>query len=170
MNMTTSYSALLLDPANTTLYWDDLEQGTRFTSSARTITESDVVGFAALSADYNRMHVDAEFAAQSSFGQRIAHGMLVASISIGLLTRTVQNQLMEKALVGLLENKLSWPKATFFNDTIHVVAEVAERRETRRADRGIIVFRRQTFNQRGEVVCDSSTTMLMLRRPQESAA
>lgn len=146
------------------LYWDDLPAGTRFESSSRTITESDVVGFACLTADFNRMHVDAEFAAKSMFGQRIAHGMLIASISIGLLTRTVYNQRMEHALVGLLENRLTFPKPTFFGDTVRVVAEVTEQRETRRPDRGIVVFRRQTFNQRGEVVVEATTTMLILRR------
>src|SRR5690554_6070145 len=90
------------------LYWEDLPEGTRFTTSSRTITEGDVVNFACLTADFNRLHVDAEYAKGTSFGQRIAHGMLVASASIGLVTRTPENSRMEPSLLGLLENRLSF--------------------------------------------------------------
>lgn len=148
------------------LYWDDLLEGTSFVTSHRTITESDVVNFACLTADFNRLHVDAEYAKASPFGKRIAHGMLVASASIGLVTRTTENSRMERSLVGLLENRLTFPKPTFFGDTIRVAVEVKERRETSRSDRGIILFRRQTYNQRDEIVVDSTATLLMLRRTQ----
>ena len=153
----------LADPP-TTLYWDDLPIGTRFETSGRTITEADVVAFACLTADFNRLHVDAVFAGASTFGQRIAHGMLVASISIGLLTRTVHHARMERALLGLLESRFAFPGPTFFGDTVRVVAEVVERRQTKRPDRGVIVFRRSTFNQRDELVVDATATLLMTRR------
>ena len=67
--------------------WEDLPVGFKYETSSRTISEADVVAFAALTADYNRGHVDAEYAARTHFGQRIAHGMLVASYMAGLNTR-----------------------------------------------------------------------------------
>lgn len=151
------------------LYWEDLPVGTRYGTAARTITEADVVGFAALTGDFNRLHVDAEYAKASPFGQRIAHGLLVISVGTGLNTRTIANQLMEPSLVGLLETQLKFLRPTFLGDTIQVDVEVADRRETRRGDRGIVTFRRTTTNQRGEAVAEAIVTMLMLRRPAEGA-
>ncbi len=63
----------------------DFTPGARITGRARTITESDIVSFAAMTGDWHPQHVDAEWAAESRFGERIAHGMLVLSYSIGLM-------------------------------------------------------------------------------------
>lgn len=146
-------------------YWEDLEPGLVFETASRTITETDVVGFAGLSADYNRLHVDAEYASGTAWGKRIAHGMLVASILSGLNTRTVVNQMLEPSLVGLLEMNLRFPKPTLIGDTIHGRIEVSGRRETSNPARGIVEFRRQAINQRNEVVCECDARMMVLRRP-----
>ena len=63
------------------LLWEDLNEGDVAISSGRTITETDVVNFCGLSGDFNWFHVDAVAAKESVFGQRVAHGMLVASIA-----------------------------------------------------------------------------------------
>ena len=54
-------------------------------SSGRTVTEYDVVSFASLTGDWHPQHADAAWAAESPFGRRIAHGMLVISYALGLL-------------------------------------------------------------------------------------
>ena len=59
------------------LYFEDFEIGQIMQTAARTITETDVVNFAGLSGDFNRIHTDAVYAAQDTFGQRVAHGLLV---------------------------------------------------------------------------------------------
>ncbi|CAG2160472.1 MaoC family dehydratase [Cupriavidus numazuensis] len=146
-------------------YWEDLAPGMAFDTASRTITEADVVGFAALSADYNRVHVDAEYAAGTAWGKRIAHGMLVASVLSGLNTRTVINQLLEPSIVGLLEVSFRFPKPTLIGDTIRGRIEVAGCRETSNAGRGIVEFRRLAINQRDEVVCECNARMMVLRRP-----
>ena len=66
------------------MFFSEYEIGQKFTTGRRTVTEADVVAFAGLSGDFNPLHTDAVFAAQTPFGQRIAHGMLVVSISTGL--------------------------------------------------------------------------------------
>ena len=63
----------------------DLNPGTNLRSRTRTITESDLVSFAAITGDWHPQHVDADWAADSRFGERIAHGMLVLSYSVGLI-------------------------------------------------------------------------------------
>jgi 3-hydroxybutyryl-CoA dehydratase len=67
------------------LDFDRLELGARFTSQGRTITESDLVSFSALTGDWHPQHADADWAAASPFGERIAHGMLVLSYALGML-------------------------------------------------------------------------------------
>lgn len=147
------------------LYWEDLPTGTVFDTPARSITEADVVGFASLTGDFNRLHVDVEFAKSSLFGQRLAHGMLVASVSVGLATRTLVHQLIENTAVAVVENKLQFLKPTFIGDTVHVRIEVIETRPTRNPQRGVTVFRRSTINQRNETVIESTVTYLINRRP-----
>lgn len=152
------------------IYWEDLPVGTRYATSSRTITEADVAAFAALTGDFNRVHVDAEYAKGTIFGQRIAHGMLVAAFMAGLTSRSIPNQLMEGALFSVLENRLKFPKPTFIGDTIRVEIEVVEQKETSRPDRGIIGFMRKAINQRGEMVAELAATCLLKRRAPAMAA
>ncbi|CAB3790985.1 Bifunctional protein PaaZ [Paraburkholderia caffeinitolerans] len=146
-------------------YWEDMEPGLAFETASRTVTEADVTNFAALSADYNRVHVDAHYAASTPWGTRIAHGMLVASILSGLNTRTVVNQLLEPSLIGLLEMSFRFPKPTLIGDTLHGRIEVSGRRETSNPARGIVDFRRVAINQHNEIVCECDARMMLLRRP-----
>jgi 3-hydroxybutyryl-CoA dehydratase len=67
------------------LDFDRLELGARLASPGRTITESDLVSFSALTGDWHPQHADAEWAAAGPFGERIAHGMMVLSYALGLL-------------------------------------------------------------------------------------
>ena len=66
------------------LYFDQLSVGDSWRSRGRTITETDVVNFAALTGDFEPLHVDAEYAATAPYGQRIAHGLLGLSYLAGL--------------------------------------------------------------------------------------
>ena len=68
------------------LYLDDYKVGDRMVSPARTITESDIVNFAALTGDWHPLHTDVEYAARTPFKGRIAHGMLVLSIGLSVMT------------------------------------------------------------------------------------
>ena len=151
------------------IFWEDLTVGTKYVTSSRTITEADVAAFAALTGDFNRLHVDAEYAKASIFGQRIAHGMLVASYMAGLTSRSIPNQLMEGALFGVLEHRLKFPKPTFIGDTIRVEIEVVEQRPTSNPERGIIGFMRKAINQRGEVAAELGATCLLKRRHPQAA-
>ena len=66
------------------IFYEDIEEGAEHESSGRTVTEADVVNFAGLSADFNNMHIDEEFAKNTVFKTRVAHGMCVLSIATGL--------------------------------------------------------------------------------------
>ncbi|MCC7182298.1 MAG: (R)-hydratase [Rhodocyclaceae bacterium] len=146
-------------------FFEDLSLGDTFDSPTRTVTEADVVNFACLSADHNRLHVDADYAKTSPFGQRIAHGMLVLSIMSGLVTRMQLNQHLEPSLMGLLDIQCRFPKPTFIGDTLRVSVQVVEKTETSKPDRGVVAFRRQVINQRGAAVVEGVWKLLVRRRP-----
>ena len=95
--------------------------GTCITGRSRTITESDVVSFAAITGDWHPQHVDAEWAAQSRFGKRIAHGMLVVSYSIGLIGFDPERVV---ALRGI--DSLTFKRPVAIGETIRVEAEVTD--------------------------------------------
>jgi acyl dehydratase len=103
-----------------TTYVEDIAVGDTSVSRARTITESDLTGFAMFSGDWHPIHTDAEYAAADRrFGQRIAHGALVLSVALGLVEFWPPAM---QAFYGL--DRLRFVAPTFIGDTIHVETEV----------------------------------------------
>jgi acyl dehydratase len=147
----------------TGLYWEEWEIGAEFKSSARTVTETDIVMFAGLSGDYNPLHIDAEFCKKTQFGERIAHGPLVYAIAAGLL---FQLHLYDDTLIAFLGfDSLKFTKPVKAGDTIHARIKVLEKRETSNAERGVMKRQLQVLNQRGEVVQDAVQAFLLKRKP-----
>lgn len=144
------------------LYFEDLKIGMRFETPARTITEADLVNFAGVSGDFNPLHTDEEFARTTMFGRRIAHGTLVLSMTAGLRQRT---GVFEGTLLALLEIR-SWRfhKPVYIGDTIRVITEVGDLRQTSKSDRGVLVQRIQVLNQANEVVHEGEFVSLIRRR------
>ena len=143
-------------------YFEDYEVGQYVTSAGRTVTETDVVAFAALTGDWNPIHVDAEYAAQGLFGQRVAHGLLGLSIASGLAIRL---GFMEETVLAFRELgnwKFSLP--IFMGDTIRVRAEVSEMKEMRRLGGGLVTFKVQILNQDDKVVQRGSWLVLVKGR------
>ncbi|RLB25890.1 MAG: dehydratase [Deltaproteobacteria bacterium] len=145
------------------LYFDDFYLGQEFVTKARTVTEADVVNFAALSWDTNKLHTDVEYAKTTAFGERIAHGMLGVVIHSGL---SQMLGILEGTIVAFLEMTWKFHLPIRIGDTIHVVQKVKEKRETSKSDRGIIVFEKELINQNGEKVQSGTTTVLVKRRDQ----
>jgi acyl dehydratase len=144
------------------LYFEDVRVGFRFETPRRTVTEADLVAFAGVSGDFNPLHTDSVFAAESIYGERIAHGALVLSLATGLRQRV---GLFDGTLIGLLEIR-NWRFAApvRIGDTIRVVNEVTELRETSKPDRGIMVQRIEVLNQNDAVVQSGEFVMMLRRR------
>jgi acyl dehydratase len=144
------------------LHYEDLDVGQRWRTGGRTVTEADIVAFAGVSGDFNPIHVDAEHATTTRFGERIAHGALVLAIATGL--RQQQNVFRGtlKAWLGMREWRFQAPVR--IGDTIHVVTEIKERRETKDAASGLVVQAVEVHNQRDEVVASGEFVTLMARR------
>ena len=145
------------------MYYEDYHVGQEFVTKSRTVTEADVVNFAALSWDTNALHTDAEFAKKTPFGERIAHGMLGMVIHSGL---SQMLGIMEGTLVAFLGMTWSFQLPIKIGDTVHVVQRVKEMRETSKADRSLVTFEKELINQRGEIVQRGTTTVLLARRNQ----
>ncbi|MCP9486865.1 MAG: MaoC family dehydratase N-terminal domain-containing protein [Gaiellaceae bacterium MAG52_C11] len=143
------------------LHFEEFELGRQWTTQGRTVTEADVVAFAALSGDANPLHVDAEYARTTPFGERIAHGVLGLSIATGLISKL---GIIEGTTIAFLGLEWSFKAPIVFGDTITVRYRVADKRETSKPDRGIVSFVAQLVNQRGEVVQEGKQTLLMRRR------
>jgi len=130
------------------MFFEDFEPGMRFETSGKTITEADIVNFAGISGDWNRIHLDEEFAKKTPFGKRIAHGLLTLSITSGLITRL---RLTEDSLIAFYGiEKLRFTKPVFIGDTIRAIVEVEGKED--KGDYGVVAFKISTLNQRDEVV------------------
>lgn len=145
-------------------YWEDVEVGEEYMSPGRTVCEADIVNFAGVTGDYNEIHTNAELMKDSMFGQRIAHGLLGLSMSSGLIMRMPQMALATLAFMGIRDWRFTGP--IYIGDTIRVRVYMAEKRETSKPDRGLITYDRQIINQRGQVVQEGQTTIMVRRRPQ----
>jgi acyl dehydratase len=143
------------------LYFEDVDVGFRFETSRRTVTEADLVAFAGVSGDFNPLHTDELFAAESIYGGRVAHGALVVSLATGLRQRT---GLFDGTLMGLLEiRRWRFLLPVRIGDTIRVANEITELRETSKPDRGIMVQRVEVINQ-DDAVVETGEFVLLLRR------
>jgi acyl dehydratase len=142
-------------------YFEDIQVGDEYLSPGRTVTEADIVAFAGLSGDYNVLHTDAEFMKTSIFGERIAHGLLGLSISSGLGARAILRPYATLAFLGL---RWRFKGPIKIGDTIKVRMRVSDKRETSKPDRGIVIVQRQVLNQRGEVVQEGDTELMIERR------
>ena len=115
------------------------------TTFSKTVSEADILLFAAVSGDNYPLHVDAEYAKTTRFGRRAAHGMLTAS-----LLSTVVGLLLQKPGGIYVEQSLRFRAPVFIGDTLTATAEVTELIPRRRRMR----VRASVVNQRGETVLD----------------
>ena len=136
---------------------DELEPGERFRTRGRTLTEADIVAFATLTGDFHPIHTDAEWAAESEFGGRIAHGALLLSYSLGLLLFDPEHVL---ALRGF--EKIAFKRPARIGDTIHVEGTVESKEELDSA-RGLVLLALRIVNQRGEAVAIAKARVLWRR-------
>jgi acyl dehydratase len=141
------------------LYFEDYNIGDSATSQGRTITETDIVNFAALSGDWNPIHVDAEYAKGGMFGERIAHGMLGLSIATGL---AIQLGFMQETVIAFMGLDWKFRGAIKIGDTIRMKAEVAEKKPMPRLGGGLVTFNVEVVNQRDET-CQKGTWTLLTK-------
>lgn len=140
------------------LNFEEFHVGDSVTSATRTITESDVVNFAALSGDWNLIHTDAEYSKNHPFGQRVAHGLLILSIASGL---SVRLGFLEETTLAFRSIDWKMQRPVVIGDTIHVRIAVEETKAMARLGGGLVNFKVEVLNQKGEICQKGNWEMLV---------
>ena len=149
-------------------WFEDLEPGTVIKSPiVRTVTETDNLLFCTLTHNSAWLHLDEEYSKTQMFGTRIVNSMFTLSLVCGIQVADVT---LGTTLANLGFSDIAFPKPVFFGDTIHVVTEVIDRRESKsRPDAGIVEFEHRGYNQRGECVASVRRKGLMAKCPARAA-
>lgn len=140
------------------LTFEELAIGNVWTSPTRLITNDDLLEFANLTGDHDRLHTDAEYAANTPFGKPIAHGLLGLSFMAGLSSHHPLVQ--TTALVSIQE--WSFLKPIFVGDSIRVMTRIVDLQEHGRRN-GEVRWFRQVLNQLDQVVQQGGLTTLVAR-------
>jgi acyl dehydratase len=147
---------------NTELYLEDLSIGQRFTSTSHLMEEADIKAFAK-QFDPQPFHLDSEAAQDTFFAALAASGWHTAAVTMRLLVEG--GPPLAGGVIGA-GGEITWPIPTRPGDRLHVVSEIANIVPSRsRPDRGIVVLRSETRNQRGEVAQLLITKLVVKRRP-----
>jgi 3-hydroxybutyryl-CoA dehydratase len=146
------------------LDFDQLHPGEGFVTPARTITESDLVSFASLTGDWHPQHADAAWAADSRFGERIAHGMLVLSYAVGLAPVDPERVVALRGIDGV-----AFKRPVKIGDTIRLQVRVEEARPLD-GELGLVVLAWRVVNQRDELALRARVTALWRRVPRPNGA
>ena len=121
-------------------------------SFAKTISESDVYGFAGLTGDFNSVHINKIEAEKGIFGQRVAHGMLVGS-----MISTVLGMYLPGPGALYLEQNLKFKLPVYIGDTVRAVATVTKILDE---DKGIYYLTTFIYNQREETVIEGYAVVM----------
>lgn len=140
-------------------YFEDYAIGEERTTSGRTITEADIVIHAGQTGDFYPHHMDAEWCATQPFKQRIAHGTLVFSVAIGMAANVINPRSMSYGY-----DRLRFIRPTFIGDTIRVRATIADKRDYKRPEQGILVEKVEAFKQGQELVLSCEHLHIVERR------
>ncbi len=139
--------------------FDQLEVGERFTTPARTISEADIMGFAALTGDEHPQHTDAGWAETSRFGEQIAHGLLVLSCAAGLVPFD-PDRVVALRKVG----DAVFKAPVKIGDSVHVEGQVVKTRELD-DEHGLVECRWKVLNQHGKTVMRVSVEVVWRAEP-----
>jgi acyl dehydratase len=143
------------------LFFDDLAVGDTFTTDTHTMTVDDIRRFAA-EFDPQPFHLDHDAARQTMFGGLAASGWHTAAVTMRLLVTSGPK--LANGIVGA-GGGIEWKTPTRPGDVVHVDSEVVELIPSRsRPDRGLVVMRSKTINQRGEVLQILDAKLMVVRR------
>ncbi len=147
-------------------YFEELEVGQRFRhGQGRTVTEMDNTLFCALTMNTQPLHLNADFASRTQFGQRIVNGIFTLGLVVGL---TVADLTEGTVVANLGYDRVVHPAPVFHGDTIYAESEVLEKRESRsHPDQGIIRLKHTGRKQDGTVVVEFERTAMFIKRPNK---
>jgi acyl dehydratase len=153
----------------TGLYYEEFEVGTTYEhDKRRTISESDNQQFCDMTMNQQPLHLDADFAEDTQFGQRLVNGLYTMSLAVGL---SIPDTTDGTIVANLSYDDVEHPNPVFHGDTIHTQSTVTDKRETSDGERGVVTMRVEAFKVDGEedaddeetLVCEFERTVLSLK-------
>ncbi|MEF8812991.1 MAG: MaoC family dehydratase [Halovenus sp.] len=145
------------------LYYEEFEVGTTIRhDKRRTISESDNQRFCDMTMNQQPLHLDAVFAAETDFGERVVNGLYTMSLAVGL---TIPDTTDGTIVANLGYDDVEHPAPVFHGDTIHAESTVTDKRETSDGKRGVVTMTVEVVNQHDETVCSFERTALVHKRP-----
>jgi 3-hydroxybutyryl-CoA dehydratase len=144
-------------------WFEDFKVGDTFESPSKTLNDAHFMFFAGLTGDAHPIHYDDEYAKGTRFGRRLAHGLLLTSMTaVGASTLS---PLMEHSIVAFVEQTMTFRAPAFVGDTIKPRHEIVDLQRKRSA--GLMTLRVTLTNQRGETVLDGQHKYLIAYRPRQ---
>jgi acyl dehydratase len=143
-------------------FFEDFAPDQRFESAGRTITEADLTMFSMLSGDWNPIHADAEFAKGTRYGQRVVHGVLGMAVATGMLHELGIFERSAVAMMGF--RSWSFREPIFVGDTLRLKLTITEVEPGKSGRSGRVGRRFQLVNQKGAVVQEGESDVLVLTR------
>lgn len=146
------------------LYFEQFEPGASFEHATRkTMTEGDNSLFCAMTLNLAPLHIDAEYAKETMYGERLVNSLFTLGLVLGIC---MQETTQGTTLGNLGMSDVTFPKPVFHGDTVRVRTVVESKRESKsRPDTGIVFFRHYGINQRDEIVVDCKRAGLMMKLP-----
>ncbi|WP_313809283.1 MaoC family dehydratase [Sphingobium sp.] len=147
------------------IWFDELEVGQVFEHAIRrTLTETDNLLMSTLTHNPAQLHLDAEYMKGTPFGRPLMNSAFTLGLMVGI---SVGDTTLGTAVANLGWDEVRFPNPLFAGDTIHVVTEVIELRESKsRPEAGIVTFLHKAYNQKEELVASCKRSGLQLKRPQ----
>ena len=149
------------------LWFEEFELNTIYRHQpGRTVSEADNILFTTLTMNPQALHLDAAWASQQHFGQRLVNSLFTLSTLVGLSV----GQLTQGTIVANLGFRdVRFPRPVFHGDTLYASTVILEKRaSSSRPGEGIVTFEHTARNQHGDVVAVALRTTLVRMKPQES--
>ncbi|MFC7736463.1 MaoC family dehydratase [Roseomonas sp. GCM10028921] len=142
------------------LHYEEIAAGLNWETPGITVTEAHILAFAGLTGDFYDLHVDDDYARALGYPTKVAHGLLGLALADGLKNRSS----VRLAAIVSLGWRWSFAAPILPGDRISATIRVAELRETKRPERGIVTLDFDLRNQRGETVQRGQNDMMVHRR------
>jgi acyl dehydratase len=147
-------------------YYEEFEVGETIEhDKRRTISEADNQAFCDMTMNQQPLHLDAEFADDTQFGERLVNGLYTMSLAAGL---TIPDTTDGTIVANLSYDDVEHPQPVFHGDTIRAQSTVTDKRETSDGERGLVTMRVEVFkvnDPEEPLVCSFERTVLSLKQP-----
>ncbi|WP_299563561.1 MaoC/PaaZ C-terminal domain-containing protein [Enterovirga sp.] len=148
------------------LYFEDFALGQTYDGASRTVSQADVLAFAALTGDAHPIHYDAEYAKTTRFGRPIVHGLHLMSLTA--LGATALSGQLKEAMIAFLQQGAEFRRPVFVDDTVHSAFEVVEVDSKPGRDWGRVKLRVTLANDSGETILEAFHAYRLRRREGNS--